>query len=358
MLALLLCAGCYKGQELSHIQLVDRNGVNETISHEDRLSQLDRVNFMEAQPYQKVTRVFKRSNEGKLCSKITTYHDNGELHQYLEVMGGRAHGLYREWHDNGTLHIEATVMEGIGDITPQAQTSWLFDGMSYVWNPKGELIAEIAYEKGKLEGVSHYYQPDRIVTYKNGVLHGPSTNPDEIYEEGRLMQGPQIVNGYGVKRVVDGEDAIEYEYRKGKREGKVRHFHKGILEREYTVIDGEKLGEERFYDEDGNVRLCAEWQGDVLTGTVRTWYANGKKESEKEMVDNKKQGHLFVWYDDGSLMMAETYEKDCLVEGKYLKRGDDLPTSRVIQGSGTAHIFDGEGNLVKKVHYIKGEPSD
>ena len=57
-------------------------------------------------------------------------------------------------------------------------------------------------------------------------------------------------------------------------------------------------------------------------------------------------------------MMAETYEKDCLVEGKYLKRGDDLPTSRVIQGSGTAHIFDGEGNLVKKVHYIKGEPSD
>ena len=140
MLALLLCAGCYKGQELSHIQLVDRNGVNETISHEDRLSQLDRVNFMEAQPYQKVTRVFKRSNEGKLCSKITTYHDNGELHQYLEVMGGRAHGLYREWHDNGTLHIEATVMEGIGDITPQAQTSWLFDGMSYVWNPSPSKI--------------------------------------------------------------------------------------------------------------------------------------------------------------------------------------------------------------------------
>ncbi len=146
------CSSNYsqKGSTLTHVQLIDRNGVNETISQKERLDVYQKVNFLEAQPYQKVVRVFKRDGEGKVVSRLTTYHDNGEVFQYLEVVGGRAKGFYKEWYENGKLRIVSYVMEGIGDLSVEAQTSWIFDGESRVWSPAGDLLAELFYEKGKI----------------------------------------------------------------------------------------------------------------------------------------------------------------------------------------------------------------
>ena len=45
---------------LAHMQIVDRNGFNETISAEDRLNQYQHANFLDPQPYKKVVRVFKK----------------------------------------------------------------------------------------------------------------------------------------------------------------------------------------------------------------------------------------------------------------------------------------------------------
>src|SRR3990167_113184 len=245
----LLCAACMgrnTAEPLSYVQLIDRNGVNETISHKERLDTLSQVNFLQSQPYQKVVRVFKRDGEGKILSKLTTYHSNGEVYQYLEVKGGRAKGNYKEWHDNGQLKIEAIVIEGVGDLNPDAQATWVFDGMSKIWDNLGNLTAEFFYQKGKMEGEAVYYYPDgklsKTITYKNdkvdgekriyseegacigvthyseGIKEGRSyyTFPkqDEIYQRGLLMTGNYwdlegtrvhgIREGKGVKPIYEG----------------------------------------------------------------------------------------------------------------------------------------------------------
>src|SRR5690349_20519709 len=118
---------------LVSVQIIDRNGFSETISSKDRLESFEKTDFLANQPYQKVLRVFKQGKEGGGTSKISSYHDNGQIWQYLEVENGRAHGAFREWHPNGHLRLEATVIGGTADITEAAQMTWLFDGTCRVW---------------------------------------------------------------------------------------------------------------------------------------------------------------------------------------------------------------------------------
>ena len=86
---------------LISINIIDRNGLNETITYKDRLEKYVNVDFLCPQPYQKVLRVYKRDCIGDSQSFITTYYDNGQPKQYLEAINNRAFGLYQEWYENG-----------------------------------------------------------------------------------------------------------------------------------------------------------------------------------------------------------------------------------------------------------------
>lgn len=417
LLAVVLCgcAGRYSSSsssELSAIQIIDRNGFNETVNNPDRLAMLQKNDFLTAQPYQKVVRTYKKNNEGKNLGKVTTYHENGQPWQYLETVNGRANGEYKEWYQNGNLRMLANVIEGIGDLTPQAQTSWRFDGKSRVWNETGSLIAEIIYEKGLLEEQSVYYHPNgkiaKTIPYrfnridgvievfnadgeligttqysngqKNGVALFKGNNHipprEEEYQDGRLIKGKywdfssniisEIQEGNGKKPIFEnGFIKIEHEFKKGLPEGEVKLYKEtGVLDSIYHVHEGQKHGEEWCYfdkktDKDPlQPMLHIHWQNDEVHGMVRTWYENGVLESEKEMAHNKKHGILLAWYEDGNLMIVEEYENDVLVNGKYLKKGEDLPVSRVVEGNGYATLFDPEGNFVRKIEYRKGVPID
>lgn len=409
------CAGKYASNsqgELSTIQIIDRNGFNETINNPDRLAMLQKNDFLTAQPYQKVVRIYKRNKEGKNIGKLTTYHENGGPWQYLETINSRANGEYKEWYQNGSLRMVATVVEGVGDLTPQAQTSWRFHGKSRVWNEEGVLIAEIAYDKGLLEDQSVYYhtngQISKIIPYRlnriegaieifnkeggligttqysNGQKDGVSSFKgsdhipprEEEYEGGKLVRGKywdfssnliaEIEGGDGHKPIFEnGSIKIEHEFKKGLPEGEVRVYKEnGALDSIYHVQDGQKHGEEWCYfdlEQTGKApqpMLHIHWQNDEVHGMVRTWYQNGVLESEKEMAHNKKHGVLLAWYEDGNLMIVEEYENDTLINGKYLKKGEDLPVSRVVEGTGYATLFDKEGNFIRKIEYRKGNPID
>ncbi|MCB1136152.1 MAG: hypothetical protein KDK78_07790, partial [Chlamydiia bacterium] len=71
---------------------------------------------------------------------------------------------------------------------------------------------------------------------------------------------------------------------------------------------------------------------------------------------NKKQGMCTAWYEDGSLMFVEEYDKDRLIQGKYLRPGEHTPISRVAEGSGIATLFDADGKFIRKICYEDGEP--
>ena len=389
------------------IQIQDRNNLTETISSKERLESYANTDFLRSQPYKKVLRIYR--TDGKSHSKITTYHPNGLVWQYLEAEELRANGAYVEWHPNGEKKIEATVIGGTADVSQGAQQDWLFDGVSKVWNEQGCLIAKIPYAKGVLEGKSiSYYPTGRIekelpyhshmldgtaieyyesgtlrskTNYKSGQKDGPSFGyfqngqiaREEKYREDLLLNASyyngkgellsSVEDGMGFRAIFDGE-TLSYlvQIQQGFAQGGVKCFTpKGDLLSTYHIKNGKKTGTEITYyspnEAEGNLtKLSVDWVEGTIHGSVKTWYKNGQMESQREYCRNKKMGPSLAWYKNGSLMLVEEYEEDKLLKGQYYKKNALDAVSSVINGSGVAHLYDEDGIFLKKITYQKGEP--
>jgi antitoxin component YwqK of YwqJK toxin-antitoxin module len=411
---LILCAACAsksgpKEDHLTSIQMIDRHGFSETVSAKERLSRYQSVDFLSPQPYQRILRVFNRDSQGRTHAKLTCYHPNGQISQFLEVVDGRAHGPYREWHANGTKKIEAQVIEGVADLSPMAQSSWLFDGKSSVWDEAGNCLAEIFYSKGVLEGVSKYYYPshqlqkevpfvqneihgteilyaengevEEKISYVNGLREGVALGfwPDksekytEVYEKDKLKKGiyfsqnkeliSEVKEGAGKQAVFQkGKLLSLITFQQGVPEGLIQIFNeKGELSQEYHVQEGKKTGEEREYyppNKEGKLlpKLSVTWHEDLIHGLTKTWYPTGAMESQKEISSNKKHGMSFAWYKEGGLMFTEEYDNEKLVRGSYFKKGEKEPISKIEGGKGVATLYDADGKFLKKISYEKGKP--
>ncbi|MBA2368416.1 MAG: hypothetical protein H0V82_05260 [Candidatus Protochlamydia sp.] len=396
---------------LTSIHIIDRNGFAETLSNKDRLNQFQNVDFLSQQPYQKVLRIYARDFKGNVRSVVTTYHSNGNAKQYLQILNGRALGNYYEWHENGTIRVTAKVIGGTADVTPSAERSWLFDGLSTAWDEDGHLIAEIPYVQGVLEGMANYYhrcgkiwkqipylknQVDGTVeifrndgeilqqmNFTMGLRHGTSFRfwnsrqlaSQEDYCKGKLVNGQyfdsqgnlaaEVKQGTGFKAVFGKESIQEMqEYQDGYLEGEVKVFNnEGNLKRTYHVKNKIKHGEEVEYFETSNqsavpaqIKLSFYWYEGKIQGHVKTWYSNGIMESQKEMANNTKHGVSTAWYKDGNLMMIEEYDNDKLVRGDYFRKGEKFPISQVTEGKGIVTIFDADGHFIQKIPYENGRP--
>ncbi|MBM3191674.1 MAG: hypothetical protein FJZ63_03330 [Chlamydiae bacterium] len=398
----------HQAPKLVSLQLIDRHGFNETISTQDRLDQYAATNFLDPQTYQKVVRLFQRNTQGKIASIVTSYHENGHIWQSLDVVNGRAHGVYQEWYPSGILKVKAHVIEGRGDVAADCMSTWVFDKESFVYDEKGRLMAKFSYDKGELSGKALYYhsngtlckmtpyvknvihgdeifydeQEEKIgkFSYSHGVRHGRSLYQGskecpkfvEEYTDGKLwsavyynFQGrvmSKVAQGEGLQTLYDkGKLAFQYAIKEGKREGKVYVYSSSeMLESEYSTKEGVKHGEEWVYYsktlEEHKPKLYLNWYEGQLQGRVKSWYPNGALESEREMYHNKKNGPALAWYKNGDLMLTEEYENDLLIKGLYRKKGEKSVVSTIENGEGMATLYDNEGHFLKKVVYHKGAP--
>lgn len=407
-LALSGCRSSNHSEAIVSMQILDRNGFSETISSKERLDNYQRVDFLSSQPYEKVLRVYGKDGEGKSHSKITSYYETGGPFQYLEALDGRANGKYLQWHENGTVRIEGKVIDGLADFSTMAMQSWLFDGPCTVWDERGNCEAKFFYDKGHLVQNATFYYPDgtiqRIIPYFKGEIEGTvqefdeegrilkaisfrngkkegkahaKWNPElfqyqELYKEGLLLFGTYFdQNGEKVAEVEHGEGTKAHfeqgricrlsEYRGGSEEGTVKLFdEKGNMHITYLLENGMKTGDEWEYyppkGEEARPKLLIPWYEDQIQGMVKTWYENGRLESQKEMSGNKKHGISFAYYRSGDLMLMEEYENDKLLQGSYFKKGEKHPVSTIESGEGTATLYNAEGHFMKKVAYERGKP--
>ncbi|MBM3199153.1 MAG: hypothetical protein FJZ58_07885, partial [Chlamydiae bacterium] len=374
-----------------------------------RLSRYQNVDFCDPQPYQKVLQVFGKNAEGKSFSTMTSYHENGYVKQYLEVVDGRAHGMYKEWHANGQCKMTFYVIEGVADLSEEAFRSWVFEGKNSIWDEQGALLAEIHYDKGLLQGNAVYYYPDgslhKVIPYDLDKLHGIQSTysasgkliesipyvqeqregraflhtetgsllAEEFFVQDRLMEGCYFdKEGHEIARIEKGKGKrAEFvneqlkkltTYQDGVPEGLVESFSpEGYLHISFYCKNGKKSGEELEYypprgQDSQKVKLLLTWQDDILQGIVKTWFPNGTQESQRELYQNKKNGPSFAWYKNGEILLQEEYENDQLITGMYYKKGDKRPVSRVVQGKGTASLYDADGHFLRKVSYEKGLP--
>jgi antitoxin component YwqK of YwqJK toxin-antitoxin module len=417
ILALLILAACsskqveYDGNELSTMNIVDRNGFSETIATPERLKEYENTDFLASQPYQKVLRVYQKDRSGATRACVTSYHPNGQIKQYLDVLNGRASGCYREWYADGRLKVEATVIGGEADIHTGAEQSYLFDGLCKSWDENGALLAEICYAKGVLEGDSLYYHesgllwkkvpfvkdeihgryevfysdgsPLQQIDYIRGKKEGKSLRfwsyPDAIaaeesYQDDALItaryfdkNGKQLASieeGNGFRATFNKEGIAELQqYAGGQMQGLVQRFDTlGRCIGKYNIQQGLKHGEEienyPYFSKSDQERpqLLITWYEGKIHGPVKTWYMDGVQESQREMSSNAKNGLAMAWYRDGSLMLIEEYAQDRLMKGEYYLKGEMRPMSQVREGSGIATLYDSEGTFLQKVTYKNGVP--
>ena len=133
--------------------------------------------------------------------------------------------------------------------------------------------------------------------------------------------------------------------------------------RVYHMENNLKNGEEYEYQIRKNSRepkpkLLITWYKGKIQGYVKTWYDNGNIESQREMVNNKRNGLATAWYKDGSLMLIEEYDHDFLLKGEYYKKEDRTPVSEITDGNGIVTIYDGEGHFIRRINYYNGKPQD
>jgi len=392
-------------KQLSSVHIVDHNGFAETITSQERVKRYQSIDFTKPQPYQEVSVKYSKLRNNTIPGIIISYYDNGNVKQCLETINTKASGLYKEWHSNGKRKLESIIINGIADLAPSSQDSWVFDGQCKAWDEKGNKEATILYVSGNLEGISTYYHPNgniwKVVPYRdneidgqvyiyvstgnllqsteyiNGKKHGTSLKlwsekaiaATEKFHEGKLLSGEytdsngkavgKITNGNGNK-VLFGKNIISeiHEYRNGKQEGSVSVYSEtGGLSQKYHMANGQKHGEETLYYPDGSThQLSIVWCEGVINGPVTTWYQNGMMESHREVKNNHQQGIASAWYTDGSLMYLEEYNSDKLLRGKYYRKGEDAPVSSVNNGCGIATIYNIDGQEVNSITYKEGAP--
>lgn len=395
---------------LTSINIVDREGLSQTISSPQKLKDYVKIDFLSPQPYQKVMQVFKKGKGGVSTALITSYHPNGQLKQYLEVIDNRANGIYREFFSNGSIHMDALLIGGVADLTPVAEKSWMFDKTARAWYETGALEATVSYEKGELNGPSLYYHsngklskrmfyergqlnglietfsekgaPLQRIPYKKGILQGEALSywpnqklaSKELYDQEKLQKGSYwkengelmftVEDGAGTRVVFLKEGAYQTEeIHSGLVNGMVTLYTAaGTLKQSYHMKENKKEGEERFYyplkkgEDKPQVKLSLHWHKGKIQGVVASWYENGVMESEREFSDNKRNGLARAWYPDGSLMLIEEYTDNSLQKGDYQKKGEHNVVSKIRKGRGVCTLFDSEGRLLRKTTYEDGQP--
>lgn len=412
-LCIVLLTGCTGNfqcdtPDITCINLLDREGFSTTVHSIDRLQQYAGIDFLAPQAYQRAMVIYQRDAQGDIASFITSYFPNGQVKQYLDVVNSRANGNYSEWHENGYLKLECTVVGGEADLTPEAMRNWLFDDTCQAWDACGNLVASIQYQMGALEGLSLYFYPDGTVKrrtpfsqneahgldeiyrpdgslresnwYEKGIRHGAALHyweggeiaSDELYDKGKLASGryydcqgkliAQVDNGQGTRALFDDHTMRQLEEIKdGVAEGEVKRFDEAQrLSNMYHIKNGMRHGDELVYYPKGDMRpkLLVTWYEDKMHGLAKTWYDNGNLECQREMSHNMRNGVSSAWYSDGSLMLMEEYDHDKLVKGEYFRKGEQRAESRIVEGTGTATLYDSEGNLLQKVQYFHSHPLD
>lgn len=389
---------------LTSIQITDQNGLKETFSSSERLDLYRDTNFLSPQPHSQILRVYKPENQADTESFLTSYYPNGQIQKYLEIKNTQAHGVYKEWYFTGASKVTAKVIGGSPDFSSNSEASWLFDGPCKAWDQEGNLLAEIEYRNGRLEGESQTFHTNgltwKLSNYENGLLkgkekvyltngellseqafsrglaHGPARRfwpnkklaANEFFKEGKLIQSEYFSpRGKRIAHVTQGSGHqakfrreslyLIQEVKNGTACGEVKVFNKrNTISRKYFQNEGVRDGLEVIYYPSGQERISFQWKRGKISGLVKTWYPSGVLESQREMDGNKKSGILSAWYRDGSTMLVEKYHLNNLLEGEYFRLGNLTPTSSIRGGAGMVTLFDSDGTFLREVIYQGGEP--
>ncbi len=286
-----------------------------------------------------------------------TWHRNGQKESEYNYANGKRKGLQTEWYENGQKESEKNYFNGQQE------------GLQMTWHRDGQKESEYNYANGKRKGLqTEWYENGQkksegtingrkdfraVEWYENGqkkskvnYINGkPDGEQAKWYEDGQKKYECNIVSGQldslltmwyenGQKHI---ESSVFYEETKFLRNESI-HLWAGFLVSKGGTIavwqpNGERIGsataklvkgkyyvlQETWY-ENGQKRHDFNLLNGQNEGKQTSWYENGQKESEGVFLNAKQEGKQVKWYEDGQKEYEANYlngKKDGLQKTWY-----------------------------------------
>ncbi len=311
--------------------------------------------------------------EGLIDGKLEAFFEDGTIRLEQYFVKGFPVGDHREFYSkeegggqlSGVLHYDQkSRLQGKAEtFYPNGRIQSVkeykddeFHGKSASWDEEGNLLVEIDYKNGKMNGrffkkledgkeiVYHYKDNQRHglhtiyyssddgvnkqrafeVTFVEGVSEGEAVEYDE---KGNKISCTPYVKGLkeGLCQIFDkGRLLMQVSFKKDKREGMTREYYpKGTLLGEVGYKDNQKHGEEKGYFEDGTPAHYAQYIDGKLDGPSYRWNDKGILIFEGEYKDGLRQGKFNKYYDDGSPKVLQNFINDqlCGIKKSYDAKG-------------------------------------
>lgn len=229
-------------------------------------------------------------------------------------------------------------------------------------NFKAPFMAQATFANGKMDGdwviTDANDRKVMSVTFKDGQRNGPATT---WLPNGKILKQMTYQNGIPVGDLLEinkaGEIARTATFEEGRKVVTKTNYFFGTKKKQSEVVYLAAKTIEETPDDFWTLRLAKYTSegSDLRNGSYRTWYANGKPESDGFYAMGKKSGTFTYWHENGQVASTGEYKND-LAEGTWVWWHDNGQKSAV--GKYTAGNLIGEwrwwdeaGKLTKQQTY-------
>ncbi|MEI7662416.1 MAG: toxin-antitoxin system YwqK family antitoxin [Bacteroidota bacterium] len=291
------------------------------------------------------------------------YYPSGKISSEGTLKNGKPDGYWKSYNINGTIKSEGNRKNSELDST------WKF------YNGNGRLLLEINYKAGKKDGLKITYLDKETVkeNFRNDIKEGYTRY---YYPDGKIKQEIPYVRGleqgFAKEYGFDGNVITLTEYKRGfivdrlrinrkdqdgRRQGKWYAFYgSGNLHTEVTFKDDKKNGYLKEYAENGDLLKISKYVDDVLQPEA--------EEIQKLEVQNE-------YYPDGKIKISamfrngvpegitREYNTDGMVEKSYLYKNGVVIGTGIMKDDGSRDgywkDFYADGSLKSEGNYDNGK---
>ena len=293
----------------------------------NKLSGTDKVFYSYNNDNDYQLKALKTYKNGEYHGEIKRYYENGQLSEFESYENGKKQGELKYFLENGTLILKQNYKDGI---------------------QSGE---EIRYfNNGNLRYKSFYnigIQSKEVSFYKNGKI-----SREAVYNE-------DGTNYLSKDYFEDGQTEITSDDADPSISKEIRYFENGNMKLKSITNQIIKTNEtSRYYEESGQLKSHSIWSdyekyNRKLSGTIDTYYENGKIESKSQIKKGKTDGNYFHYYENGQLALEVIYNKGIrkTVIASFDINGKPTNNNTLKDGKGKIFLYDKDGRLSKEIIY-------
>lgn len=262
----------------------------------------------------------------EVSGSYKTFHSNGKLNEIGQSLEGDYTGAWKTYYSDGTLESESTYKKGS-----------LSDLYKY-YDTDGKLYYDYIYRKGKIIAFTFYNKDATIL--KRGKKKG-----GEFYYEGFSSKGNKTIEGL---YDISGGKVGEWKF----------YTNNGVLKNKGNFKDDKITGAYFSYFKNGKIDNITTYKEDIIDGYYVGYHVNGQMSTQGWYKEGNQHGEWIYYNLDGSLDAINFYHNGALngTQESYGVGGQLIGTTFYKFGDLISEeIFGKDKTLLEKIEFTSKE---